>query len=128
MALSGCAFRIRPVGSGRRRALGKSTRRPRSVGGGFVLITPQPLRVTTAPSHYTADELLGPGADRPFRGTSFWEIRTQFALTNMGESYVFVQWAADAEVREAGCEQRFSLFRLGRTPTVVATNDYGCDV
>jgi hypothetical protein len=99
------------------------------VGGGFVLISSIPLRATTAPSHYTADELLGPpGADRPFRGTSFWQIRAQFSLTVGSESYAFVQWAPDDQVREAGCEYRFSLFRLGRTPTLVATNDYGCDV
>ena len=42
--------------------------------------------------------------------------------------YVFVQWAADTDLKEGGCEYRFSLFRLEPAPAQIASNNYGCDV
>ena len=100
-------------------------------GGGFVVHDARPRTATIAPSQYTADELLAPGGGTYFaRGTAFWNVRTQFTFTLDGDKtrYVFVQWAADTDNKEGGCEHRFSLFRLEPAPAQIVSNNYGCDV
>lgn len=101
------------------------------VAGGFVLISPLPRKWTITPSHHSADALLG-GQDTSYfaRGTLFWSMLAQFAfsLDNDPAQYVFVQWAPDTEGREGYCEFRYSIFRLGPRPTLVASTDYSCDV
>ncbi len=100
-------------------------------GGGFVVSDARPRTATISPSRYTADELLAPGGGTYFaRGTTFWNVRTQFTFTLDGDKtrYVFVQWAADTDLKEGGCEHRFSLFRLEPAPAQIASSNYGCDV
>lgn len=102
-----------------------------TVGGGFVFIDDRPRTATVAPSRHTADELMGPGGKDYFaRGTAFWNVRARFTFTLDGDKtrYVFVQWAADTDVKEGGCEHRFSLFRLEPAPVQIASSNYGCDV
>lgn len=108
-------------------------------GGGFVLRASGPLDVRAAPSNLTADELL---LGRDFveqvpdgyfaRGTPFWEIVAQHRFTVEGAegAWVFVQWAADRDMVEAGCEYRYDLFRFGGDGSVAreAWTAYGCDV
>jgi hypothetical protein len=100
-------------------------------GGGFVVSDARTRTATISPSRYTADELLAPVGGTYFaRGTSFWNVLTQFTFTLDGDKtrYVFVQWAADTDVKEGGCEYRFSLFRLEPAPAQIASSNYGCDV
>ena len=54
--------------------------------------------------------------------------RDAFTLDGDKARYVFVQWAADTDNKEGGCEHRFSLFRLEPAPAQIASNNYGCDV
>jgi len=103
----------------------------RRVAGGFVLITPTRPVLTVRPSGRTADDLLGAGGVEYFgRGTPFRIIRAQYELRIDSDPapYVFVQWGPDDELREAGCQYRFTLFKITMPPTVVSTTDYGCDV
>lgn len=100
-------------------------------GGGFVLISARPLRITTSTSHHTAEELLARQVpDYLSMGAQYWAIAAQFEfrLDHDPSVYLFVQWAPDTEQREAGCEFRFELLRLGPTPEMLAASDYGCDV
>lgn len=100
-------------------------------GGGFVLSDARARTATITPSRYTADDLLGPGGGDYFaRGTAFWKVLTQFAFTLDFDKrrYVFVQWEPDSEMKEIGCEHRYSLFRLDPAPVQIASSNYGCDV
>lgn len=112
-----------------------------SEGGGFVLRSKQPRDFDTRPSAFTADDLLLGGStveqtsDGGYvgRGTPFWSIvvQYQFSLVGVRGVWVFVQWKADDDLFEAGCQQRYSLFKLdeaGGPPTEVAWTRYGCDV
>jgi hypothetical protein len=56
------------------------------------------------------------------------EHRSEASGLNTNCGSVFVQWIPDDELREAGCQYRFTLFKLAQQPTVVSTTDYGCDV
>ncbi len=107
-----------------------STATGEPVGGGFMWLGSVEDEFDREPSHATADDLLGPhGEDYEGRGTVFWKMVSQFALSTLdGRSYVFVQWAADTALIEAGCVYRFSLFQ--RQPTVLQIGwvNYGCDV
>jgi hypothetical protein len=109
-----------------------SPRQPsRKVVGGFILITSTRAELAVRPSARTADDLLGFGGAEYFgRGTLFTSIRAQYELRIASNSspYVFVQWIPDDELREAGCQYRFTLFKLTPQPTVVSTTDYGCDI
>jgi hypothetical protein len=103
----------------------------RRVAGGFILITSSRAELAVRPSARTADDLLGfGGIEYSGRGTPFRTIRAQYELRVASDPspYVFVQWAPDDELREAGCQYRFTLFKLAPQPTVVSTTDYGCDV
>ena len=103
----------------------------RKVAGGFILITATRAELSVRPSARTADDLLGFGGVEYFgRGTPFRSIRAQYELRIAPDPspYVFVQWIPDDELREAGCQYRFTLFKLAQQPTVVSTTDYGCDV
>jgi hypothetical protein len=103
-----------------------------ATGGGFVLIAISPLRLTTEPSHLTADALLGPHGE-PYKGrdTPFRQIVRQYQVRQTAPSpdrWVFVQWRPDTAMVETGCTVRLSLFHLGPEPALVATLDTGCDV
>jgi hypothetical protein len=103
----------------------------RKVVGGFILITSTRAELAVRPSARTADDLLGFGGVEYFgRGTPFRSIRAQYELRMASDPspYVFVQWIPDDELREAGCQYRFTLFKLTPQPTVVSSTDYGCDV
>ena len=112
-----------------------------SEGGGFVLRSKQPRGFEIRPSGFTADDLLlgGSTAARTSdggyegRGTAFWSIvvQYQFSLLDARGVWVFVQWKADDDLFEVGCQHRYSLFKLdeaGGPPTQVAWTSYGCDV
>jgi hypothetical protein len=101
-------------------------------GGGFVLITTQPVRLTTEPSDLTADALLSPHGE-PYKGrnTPFRQIVRQYQVRQTAPSpdrWVLVQWLPDTAMVEAGCAVRLSLFHLGPEPSQVATLDAACDV
>jgi hypothetical protein len=101
--------------------------------GGFVLVSESRLKLVMTPSHLSADALLTPnGGDYVGRGTAFREIVSQYQVraagTPQSEGWVWVQWRADEEQVEAGCQRRFSLFRLTPEPAEVATTNYECDV
>lgn len=109
-------------------------------GGGFVLHSERPLSFQTSPSGLTADELLTgsntvqqtPAGGYWGRGTPFWEIEAQyrFIVESVAGDWVFVQWAPDREMIEAGCRFRYDLFQItpGGPATRVAWAAYGCDV
>lgn len=104
---------------------------PAGRGRGFVLSSAESLRLTLLPSERTADDLLAPdGKPYPLRGTPFWEIVRQYAVTVTGAApagpWIWVQWRPDREAREAACEYRFMLFRPATSDTFSA--DDGCDV
>jgi len=101
--------------------------------GGFVLVSESRLKLIMTPSHLTADALLAPqGGDYVGRGTAFREIIGQYQVRVAGspqsEGWIWVQWRPDEEQVEAGCQRRFSLFRLTPGPGEVATTSDGCDV
>ena len=101
--------------------------------GGFVLVSESRLKLVMTPSHLTADALLAPqGGDYVGRGTAFREMVAQYQVRVAGspqsEGWVWVQWRADEEQVEAGCQRRFSLFRLKPEPAEIATTNYSCDV
>jgi hypothetical protein len=103
----------------------------RKVAGGFILVTSTRAELAVRPSARTADDLLGVGGVEYFgRGTPFRSIRAQYELRIASDPspYVFIQWIPDDELREAGCQYRFTLFKLTPQPTVVSTTDYACDV
>lgn len=109
-------------------------------GGGFVLRASGSLSVRVTPSALTADELLSgrdfveqtPDGGYFAQGTPFWEIVAQHRFTVEGAegSWVFVQWAPDRDLVEAGCEYRYDLFRFDGDGSVTreAWTAYGCDV
>ena len=111
-----------------------------SAGGGFVLHSAGPLSFQTESSGMTADDLLLGSrtvqrtSDGGYwqRGTAFWEIVAQyrFSTDSVEGEWVFVQWAADRDMVEAGCQFRYQLFRVetAGAPTQVAWTAYGCDV
>ena len=111
-------------------ALARAASAPRRVGGGFVLAGVSDKDITITESRRKAIDLLDAKALAAARSTRFWNIVKQYEFRIAGDSatYVFVQWAPDDEVREAGCQFRFTLFKLTPEPVVVATTDYGCDV
>jgi hypothetical protein len=100
--------------------------------GGFVLVSEEALTLAAKPSQWTADALLAPaGGSYPGQGTPFRAIVAQYELTvtaPVPSRWVFVQWAPDTAMVEAGCERRFSLFRLNPGPIPAGSTDYGCDV
>ena len=100
--------------------------------GGFILTTESPLNLRVTPSRWSADDLLAPAGGTYFgQGTSFRTVVAQFEITAgppASAHWVFVQWLADTELKEIGCEYRFALFRLEPGPSLVRTTDYGCDV
>jgi hypothetical protein len=109
-------------------------------GGGFVLHSERPISPQASPSNLTADELLTgsqtvqqtPEGGYWGRGTAFWEIETQYRLTveSVDGEWVFVQWAPDREMMEAGCRFRYELFQIGPDGPAarIAWAAYGCDV
>ncbi len=101
-------------------------------GGGFVLIAGEPLRLTSAPSAFSADALLAPhGESYKGRGTPFRQIVRQYEIRQDAptqDRWVWVQWLADEAVVEGGCTTRLTLFHLGPEPAQVVTLDAGCDV
>lgn len=109
-------------------------------GGGFVLQSDRPISFHTRPSNLTADELLTgsqtvqqtPEGGYWRRGTAFWEIQAQYRLTvdSVEGEWIFVQWAPDLEMIEAGCSFRYELFRIGLDGSAerVAWAAYGCDI
>lgn len=111
-----------------------------SGGGGFVLIAEETLSFEERPAEFTADELFlgddvattGEEAQYDGRGTAFWEIEDQyrFSIPDVEGEWLFIQWAADRENRESGCEFRFDLFRIepGANVRRMTSNSYGCDV
>jgi hypothetical protein len=111
-------------------AVARPVSAPRRVGGGFVISGVPDRDFTTAESHRQAADLLDAKSLEAVRAPRFWAIVKQYELRIAGDpsTYVFVQWAPDDEVREAGCQYRFTLFRLTPGSTVVASSDYGCDV
>jgi hypothetical protein len=101
--------------------------------GGFVLVSDTKMSLVMTASHLTADALLAPnGGTYLGRGTAFREIIGQYhvreARTPESEGWIWVQWRADDEQVEGGCQRRFSLFRLGQEPAEVGTTSDGCDV
>ncbi len=101
--------------------------------GGFVLVSDSKMKLVMTTSHFTADALLAPnGGTYLGRGTAFREIIGQYHVREAGtaesEGWIWVQWRADDELVEAGCQRRFSLFRLGPEPVEVGTTSDGCDV
>jgi hypothetical protein len=126
-----------------RRSWGQIYGRPDGGGaesGGFVLRSESALTFRVTSSTFTPDDLLSqsttigrePNGDYFGRGTSFWHIVTQYRFTvdDDTRSWVFVQWAADSEMIEAGCQYRYELFELDAsgTPSQVVWTSYGCDV
>jgi hypothetical protein len=109
-------------------------------GGGFVLRSERPLSFRATPSTFTADDLLSrsttigrdPSGAYFGRGTAFWAIETQYRFSVDGDprAWVFVQWAEDREMLEAGCQFRYEIFELDASgaATQVAWTSYGCDV
>lgn len=109
-------------------------------GGGLILHSERPLVFLTSPSNVTADDLLlgsttvqqTPDGGYWGRGTAFWEIEAQYRieLEELGGEWIFVQWAPDREMIEAGCQYRYQLFRLtlGGPATQLGWTSYGCDV
>lgn len=111
-------------------ALARPVSAPRRVGGGFVLAGISDKDITITESRRKAIDLLDAKALAVARSTRFWNIVKQYELRIAGDpaTYIFVQWAPDDEVREAGCQFRFTLFKLAPEPVIVASSDYGCDV
>jgi hypothetical protein len=115
------------------RFFGDAVARPigsRRAGGGFVLVGLRVVDVTIGESRREAADLVGASALESAASTRFWTITRQYELRIAGDAatYVFVQWAPDDDVHEAGCQHRFTLFKLTPSPVVVASTDYGCDV
>lgn len=120
---------------------GSTPTRPGVRGGGFALYAEAPIEFKVQPASVTADDLLLGGATaRPDpdggywgRGTAFWEVAAQyrFRTSDPRFTWIFVQWQPDRELFEAGCEYRYSLFRMDGSdepPVQVAWTSYGCDV
>jgi hypothetical protein len=103
---------------------------PRKVGGGFILIGVKAADIKISESRRNAADLVGAVAIENATSTRFWTITRQYEFRVAGDAvtYVFVQWAPDEDVHEAGCQYRFMLFKLTPSPVVVASSDYGCDV
>ena len=109
-------------------------------GGGFVLHPDRPLTFRVLGSELSADDLLlgsdvvAQTADGGYwgRGTAFWEIVAQyrFSIAPSAPEWLFVQWQADREMIEAGCEYRYDLFVISEDgpPARLAWTSYGCDV
>ena len=121
-------------------AYGTPSGRAAPSGGGFVVRSESSLSFDVMPTDFTPDDLLLGGdaarqtADGYYgQGEPFWEIFGQYGFTLEGErgEWVFVQWEPDRELFEAGCQYRYSLFRMnedGVPPTQVSWTAYGCDV
>jgi hypothetical protein len=129
--------RIRWVGAGATvesvGAFGKVHAAARFPGSqGFVVVTGEPMRLQTEPSHFSSDALLAPGGGTyPHRGTSFWQVLQQQLVRETAPTphqWVWVQWAPDSAMLEAGCSERFALFDLTPAPVLAASLDDGCDV
>jgi hypothetical protein len=100
--------------------------------GGFVLVSERPRRLRAVPSRWTADALLAPNGGTYFgQGTAFREIVAQYEVRE-GEAatgtWLFVQWRPDDAMVEAGCQRRFTLFRLRPVLEEVGTTSDLCDV
>ena len=103
---------------------------PRRAGGGFVLAGVAATDVKVGESRRRAADLIDVKELEAATSTRFWTIARQYEVRIAGDAttYVFVQWVPDDEIHEAGCQYRFTLFKLTPSPVVVASTDYGCDV
>ncbi|MGE0159747.1 MAG: hypothetical protein AB7T31_10080 [Gemmatimonadales bacterium] len=111
-----------------------------AAGGGFVLRAAGPLTFQLTSTDMNADDLLMRSttiertSDGGYfaRGTAFWEIVAQyrFSIGADPRTWVFVQWAADDGMVEAGCAFRYELFELDANggATSIGWTSYGCDV
>jgi molybdate transport system substrate-binding protein len=111
-------------------ALARPLAAAKRLGGGFVLAGVSEKDVSISESRRQAVDLLDGRTLARAGSPRFWTIVKQYEPHIAGDSttYVFVQWAPDDQVREAGCQFRFTLFKLAPDPVPIATTDYGCDV
>ena len=105
---------------------------PAGSHGGFLLVAPTALDLRVAPSHWSADTLLAPhGGTYPGQHTPFRQIVREYQIQTTAPGLarlVWVQWAPDTAMFEAGCSLRYALFRWEADPEVLGTTDDGCDV
>lgn len=105
---------------------------PAGSHGGFVLVAASALDPGVAPSQWSADTLLAPhGGTYSGQHTPFRQIVREYQVETTAPGFgrlVWVQWAPDTAMVEAGCSLRYALFRWELDPEVLATTDDRCDV
>ena len=108
-------------------------------GGGFALLSrhaapPKRIDGAVATVARGADGVTLSYADAEGRASITYPAKwhgtfeTAFGLRVAGRRYLFIDWPPDTANYDAGCQDSFFLYEVGKTLTLVATNDYNCDV